>query len=122
MPRRAGDEGDTSTGSVHRRVQALEGLFERVRSLEELAIKDDGLHHSLLVADSQTASAVERLTEAVNDPHKGLIVELNNFRAEVRADRAAFKAWVRGAVVVLSVVYAIVTFLAPYIQQMLGLK
>lgn len=120
MTRRAGDE-DHADLSVDRRLHALEALFSQVRTLEERAIRDDGLHSTLSNADNATAMAVLELTKAVNDPKSGLIVELSNFRTEVTNDRKVFKAQIRGAVVVLSFVFALVTWLAPYIQRFLEL-
>ena len=71
-------------------------------------------------ADGSTAAAVVRLTDAINHPKTGLIVELDRFRAEVAADRQAFRAWIAGAVAVVSIVYSLVTVLAPLIQSVLG--
>jgi hypothetical protein len=100
----------------------LATLAVRVRTLEDRARDDDGLHRGLTAADGQTAAAVGELTKALNDPKTGLIVEVDRFRAEVVADRAAFRAWIRGAVAVLSVVFALFTILAPWIRSVLGIS
>jgi hypothetical protein len=100
-----------------RRVSPIVAIDDRVRALEQRAIRSDDLHTSLLHADSQTAASVDQLTKAINDPYTGLIVQLNTFRTEVINDRKEFRAWIRGATFVLSVVFGIVTIAAPWIQK-----
>ena len=103
--------------TVERRTPPVTVLDARVRALEERAIADDGLHRNLALADSQTADAVKLLTAAINDPRAGLIVELDHLRTEIQSDRATFRAWVRGATFVLSVVFSIVTVAAPWVRD-----
>lgn len=81
----------------------------------------DAEHQALKAQDLQTAAAVERLADTINNPRTGLIVELERFREEVRTDRKVFKAWVGGAVAVMSFVFALITVYAPAIRQLLGL-
>jgi len=102
-----------------RRTPPVDALDGRVRALEERAIADDGLHRNLVLADSQTAIAVEKLTASINDPRSGLIVELDQLRAEIKADRATFRAWVRGATAVLSVVFTVITVISPWVRAWL---
>ena len=100
---------------------SLRSLDSRVRKIEARDIEADIVHAQLLHADSQTAEAVRRLSDTINDPRNGLIVELERFREEVRTDRRIMKAYISGGVAVISVIYAIVTLLAPAIRSALGL-
>lgn len=102
---------------TERRLPPIVAIETRIRALEERAISDDGLHSNLVRADSQTAASVDKLTTAINDPYAGLIVQLNNFRADVVSDRKQFRSWVRGATAVLSIVFGLVTIGAPWIQK-----
>jgi hypothetical protein len=99
---------------------SLASLDQRLRIIEDKAISGELLHAQLIHNDSATASAVQDLTKSLNDPKTGLIVELDRFRAEVIADRAAFRAWVRGATAVISVVFTIVTVLAPWLRDLIA--
>jgi hypothetical protein len=94
----------------------VDELTKRVVDLERRAILDDELHKGLVATDGHTADAVRELTKAINDPRGGLIVELDNFRKEVAADRAVFRAQIRGATIVLSAVFGTVTILAPWFR------
>ncbi len=93
-----------------------ESLTRRVEEIERRNIKAEALHERLVAADSATAEAVRDLTRIINDPRSGLIVELDKFREEVAQDRREFRAWVRGATAILSVVFGLVTILAPWIR------
>lgn len=99
---------------------SLAALDQRLRIIEDKAISGELLHAQLIHNDSATAAAVQDLTKSLNDPKTGLIVELDRFRAEVIADRAAFRAWVRGATAVISVVFTIVTVLAPWLRDLIA--
>lgn len=98
----------------------MDELAKRVSDLERRAILDDKLHEGLVATDGHTAEAVRELTRAINDPRLGLIVELDSFRKEVAADRKEFRAWVRGATAVLSIVFTVITILAPWIREIIG--
>ena len=111
----------------------LSGLNERLRGydsrLTELESKQTRIDAALISAeladkafekaDSSTAEAVDHLTQAINDPKTGLIVELSSFRSEVQADRRVLKAYIAGAVVILSVVWTLVLGISPLIQRFL---
>ena len=107
---------------IERRTPTLLGLDTRLRLLEDRAIKDDGLHQALISADSQTARAVEKLTEAINDPRDGLIVQLDRFRTEVANDRKVFRAWVAGAVAVLSAFSVVSPWIRDLIITAMGMQ
>ena len=95
-------------------------LVARIEVLERRNIVADQDHIAFRANDSQTAAAVSKLTDILNDPRVGLIVELERFRAEVATDRRVFKAWIGGAVGVVSFVFALITIYAPAIQEVLG--
>lgn len=98
---------------------SLRSLDRRLRAIEERDIADDALHRQLLATDTETAKAVHELTETIRHPRDGLIVELDKFRAEVIADRQAFRAWIRGATFIVSIVFAIFSVLAPWLRALL---
>ena len=100
----------TTNAELTKRVEQL----EQDRAFYKLTI--EALQHH----DSTTAVAVAHLNRTINDPRDGLIVELGRFRDEVRTDRRVFKAWVAGAVFVISVVFTIVTTIAPWLQTAVG--
>ena len=100
----------TTNAELARRVKQL----EQDRAFYKLTI--EALQHH----DATTANAVEHLSNTINHPREGLIVELQRFRDEVRNDRRVFKAWIAGAAFVVSLVFAIVTTAAPWVQAALG--
>lgn len=103
---------------MDRRISSLEVAREQAaKDHQGFQLADAALQH----ADSDTARAVDKLAEAINDPKTGLIVELANFRVEVRNDRKVFKAYVAGAVAVLSAIWAVLLVFAPAIQKAIGI-
>jgi hypothetical protein len=105
----------------HRRTSDdVTALMIRIEALERHNIASDQEHVAFRTNDGQTAAAVDKLANAINDPRSGLIVELSNFRSEVASDRRVFKAWIAGAVAALSFVFTIVTVYAPAIRTTLG--
>lgn len=112
----------TAARSGGSRLQAtqLRDLEQRLRKLEDTALLDTRLHSALDQADGRTASAVDALALAINHPREGLIVELAKFQAEVRADRATFRAWIAGATTVIGVIFTLVTAFAPFLQRIVS--
>lgn len=98
----------------------LSALYVRLEALERHNIAGDQEHVAFRNNDGQTAAAVDKLAQAINDPRTGLIVELGNFRTEVSNDRKVFKAWIAGAVAAVSAIFTIVTIYAPALQHALG--
>jgi hypothetical protein len=99
----------------------FETLTKRVDAIERRDIEADLTHRRLEERDSETASAVRDLTRSINDPRQGLIIELDHFRSEVRNDRRVFKAWIAGAVAVLSAILTVGNIYAPAIRSILGI-
>jgi hypothetical protein len=103
-----------------RYTDSLSGIVARVEAIERRDIEADLLHRELKMNDGETAKAIKELTDTLNHPKTGLIVELDRFRAEVIADRQQFRAWIRGATAVLASVFTLITVAAPWIRDLIS--
>jgi hypothetical protein len=113
--------GRLTLAGMNERLRSFEG---RLQAVEDQQAAAHGDHEALKladkaleVADSRTASAVDELTKAINHPETGLIVGLREFRSEVRNDRKVTRAYITGAIAVLSAIWTILLAAAPWLQK-----
>ncbi len=91
-------------------------LDTRLTTLERRDIVSEELHKHLEQSDAMLTSTVGVLSDAINNPKTGLIVELRELRRDLKQDRKVVLAAVG---IILGTITTITSVFAPAIRTLL---
>ncbi len=98
---------------------SLEELEQRVEAIERRDLLADEFHKHLERSDNTTISALNTLSDAINNPKTGLIVEFDRFRRDINKDR---KILITAISTMFIIVSTALDIFAPVIRHLFGLS